>query len=173
MELKAKEVLADCQTACFELEETEENYDFIQMKLRWVTCVSLLRAVGHVLHKVDEKNHPLQARFSKLYSEKKNDAIFKDFIEIERNLVLKNYIHGLKQSHFIESRLQNILTENGDLLLTENGESFVTEQEKEVDIYFEKNSNIFNTKVPSEQIQLAINWWEKYFDELECLIMKN
>ncbi len=48
----AREVLGDCQKALIE-------YDLIDLhgrwRFRWITCVVLLRVVGHVLKEVDGK----------------------------------------------------------------------------------------------------------------------
>ena len=60
---------------------------------RWVALVALLRAVGHVLEKVDG---PVgcQARRQAIasgYQALKRTEIFNDFIESQRNSVLKEY----------------------------------------------------------------------------------
>ena len=54
MTAKARKVLNDCRYA-HELLELEENTG--KFRLLWVSCSSLLRAVGHVLHKVDAESN--------------------------------------------------------------------------------------------------------------------
>ena len=61
-----------------------------------MATVSLLRAVGHVLNKVDGASCPeMRAAVDEVWSEWKADktanAIFFDFIEDERNSILKEY----------------------------------------------------------------------------------
>jgi hypothetical protein len=61
-----------------------------------VACVALLRAVGHVLDKVDSKRSPAHKRlisslWSDLTSDRLSYPIFWDFIASERNSILKEY----------------------------------------------------------------------------------
>ncbi len=93
--LKAFEVLDDATFAITKwawgpVEEGAES------RILYSAATSLLRAVGHVRHKVDCKNFPeISADVSKRYKRWKlgenDDQIFTGFIELERNLILKEY----------------------------------------------------------------------------------
>lgn len=68
-------------------------------RVLWVAGVALARAVGHVLQKVDcEKDRAVSVAVGKAYASWKADrlsnTIFWDFIEEERNQVLKQYEVG-------------------------------------------------------------------------------
>jgi hypothetical protein len=71
MTLLAYKVLWDCKNAHAFL---EEEIDEERFRIAWVAGVVLLRAVGHVLHKVDEKKDPkVKKAIDKKYAEWKSD----------------------------------------------------------------------------------------------------
>lgn len=62
-----------------------------------------MRTVGHVLAKVDARVSPAHAEavnglWAKLKADRRSSAIFWDFIEEERNNLLKTYAFGAKLS---------------------------------------------------------------------------
>lgn len=73
----------------------EEETDPDRFRILWVSALSLLRAVGHVLAKVDGVEPNLRASASAAFKKWKNTAhghtIFTEFIEKSRNLILKEY----------------------------------------------------------------------------------
>ena len=92
MTYAAREVLEDCRLA---LAMLEEEKDLARWRVHWAAAVALLRAVGHVLDKVDGGD-PLTKRLaSQAFKRWKGAApeheIFREFIEPERNSVLKEY----------------------------------------------------------------------------------
>ena len=94
--LSAWDVLRDCNQA-FEMLELEESFD--RFRVVWVAAIALVRAVGHVLHKIDgEKDQRLKRIIEDAHNSWKFDrdahAIFWEFIEFERNTVLKQYEFG-------------------------------------------------------------------------------
>src|SRR6058998_1514510 len=96
MNLTARTVLSDCKNAHALLDDESHT---IRFRLFWVAGVALLRAVGHVLQKVDaERNPAMKLQIERAYSEWKRDketnAIFWEFIEDERNNILKEYAIG-------------------------------------------------------------------------------
>jgi len=88
----ARQVLADCRLVHGML---EDEIDPDRFRVLWVGALSLLRAVGHVLAKVDGTEPRLKAAsdaaFKRWKDASQNHAIFTDFIEKSRNLVLKEY----------------------------------------------------------------------------------
>ena len=94
--LKAREVLRDCRHA-LNLLQVEEDPD--TFRVLWVSATALCRAVGHVLHKVDGKrNRKLGSTVADAYrswqADRSRHAVFWEFIENERNQVLKQYELG-------------------------------------------------------------------------------
>ena len=92
----ARRVLADCKHAHELLENESQPESF---RVLWVAGIALARAVGHVLQKVDgEADDAVRAAVASTYSAWKADRsgnqIFWDFIEEERNQVLKQYEVG-------------------------------------------------------------------------------
>lgn len=97
MTCKASAVLKDCCTILIML---EEEADFDKWRVTWVGALATIRAVGHVLVKVDGANNPKIKEISNtLFKEckDKNSShyIFREFIEKERNLILKEYSTNL------------------------------------------------------------------------------
>ena len=88
---KAREVLNDC---CVALNMLEEESDLQRWRILWAAAVALIRAVGHVLDKVDGEDQIVKAVAREFYKTWKCDAehiIFREFIEHERNILLKEY----------------------------------------------------------------------------------
>ncbi|WP_163009210.1 hypothetical protein [Pseudomonas viridiflava] len=95
----ARRVLSDVEVV---REKLEDETGFIEWRLQWVTAIVLIRAVGHVLNKVDGNVTPIvRTLASELHRRWKtggeNDAIFRDFIEQERNSILKEYEFGMSE----------------------------------------------------------------------------
>ncbi|HZG08724.1 MAG TPA: hypothetical protein VEZ70_07090 [Allosphingosinicella sp.] len=88
----ARIVLADCQIA---LELLEEQEDEGRWRVHWVGAVALIRAVGHVLDKVDGQmpaiKETARAAFRRWNSDDPAHTIFREFIDAERNNILKEY----------------------------------------------------------------------------------
>lgn len=101
MTLKAREVLDDGRVA---LSLLEEEADIQRWRIHWAAAVALMRAVGHVLDKVDGED-PLikqaaRAAFRQWKSADPQHEIFREFIERERNNLLKEYrshVHPLPE----------------------------------------------------------------------------
>lgn len=64
-------------------------------RVHWAGAVALIRAVGHVLDKVDgeaaSSRSAASAAFLKWKGADPRHAIFREFIEFERNNILKRY----------------------------------------------------------------------------------
>lgn len=92
----AREVLADCEIA---LEMLEAEQDLGRWRVHWAGALALVRAVGHVLHKVDGADPDIRRQVNLAYqrwkSQKATNAVFWEFIEEERNNILKEYRFNL------------------------------------------------------------------------------
>jgi hypothetical protein len=116
----ARKILADCETA-HELLETES--DAVRFRLLWVSGVALLCSVGHKLQKVDSRRDPqakeaIEEAWKRWKSDREAHAIFWEFIEEERNNILKEYEFG-----FLSGPIE-ILVVPGNELFTLDEELF-------------------------------------------------
>lgn len=96
MTLTAQLVLADCRHVLDLLEKESQPQTF---RVLWVAGVALARAVGHVLQKVDARQgdvvkKAVQVAYDSWRVDRLGNAIFWEFIEQERNQVLKQYEMG-------------------------------------------------------------------------------
>jgi len=94
MTARARIVLSDARDA---LSDLADGVSGSEWRRRWVTAVVLLRAVGHVVDKVDAESSPAMHRaiadaWRGLGASKPEPIIFWDFIDAERNNVLKEYL---------------------------------------------------------------------------------
>lgn len=101
MTSKAREVLDDCRAALLLL---EGEVDGQRWRIHWAAAVALIRAVGHVLDKVDGRDplikHAATAAFKRWKGTDPEHEIFREFIERERNSLLKEYrsdVHPLAE----------------------------------------------------------------------------
>jgi hypothetical protein len=97
--LKAWDPFWDAQEIYFFLHDAEVDEGRTEWKVFWVAGVATLRIIGHVLAKVDGSISAIhKAEITRLWDEWKADrsehAIFWDFIEEERNSILKTYEFG-------------------------------------------------------------------------------
>ena len=93
--LRAEIVLKDCRYAHKMLESVIDEQRF---RVYWAASLSLLRAVGHVLQKVDAETSPevreaVDQAWKRWGDDRDVHALFWEFIEGERNLVLKKYFN--------------------------------------------------------------------------------
>jgi hypothetical protein len=167
MTVAARKVLHD---ACYAIHQHQDTLQGEAFRVSLFAVVGLLRAVGHVLDKVDSEISPAMKRaikdkFSKLKSQKTNSAIYWEFIHEERNSLLKNY----KSSVIRTFDLYDIW---GNFLTTENvGENSGVE-------YVGANTKSiiarghFVNKSEQEVAWQAHDWWVAYLDEIDELARK-
>jgi len=94
----AHDVLSDCELA---LADFQDSGPTPYWRTRWTALVALLRSVGHVLHKIDatrsaELKQAVDEAWAELKKTKPEPRIFWEFIEEERNNVLKAYEVGAR-----------------------------------------------------------------------------
>ena len=114
MTTRARLALADCEHALTDY-EAGANTPF--QWTRWVAMITLLRAVGHVLHKVDRPaadvatQRRIDAAWRQLNATKLNPPIFHDFIDSERGNVVKQYDPSARVN--VTIRLGGVSTSGG------------------------------------------------------------
>ncbi|MDF2494577.1 hypothetical protein [Sphingomonas sp.] len=137
----ARRVLRDCHHAAREFRSATTP---LERRLRWFTVLVLLRSVGHVLAKVDgERSDHLRdavkSQWRRVQAGSRADDVFHDFIERERNLLLKEY---KSDEYVLEPRGTD--DEADDLLV---GAEVLTR---------------------NEALSRAIAWWERLLGDVEA-----
>jgi hypothetical protein len=157
MTFKANEVLGDCRVA---LQILENEKDLQKWRIIWAAALALLRTVGHVLDKVDGQDRVIKEISSSLYkkwrSEDPEHLIFREFIEEERNNLLKEYNINLHP-------YDNVPVVAEYLLQPMHGGDPVAHRE-----VFEIEENIYRPLMDGpweghdarDVLQEAITWWE-------------
>lgn len=102
---KAREVLQTIKAGVADLESRRPMGQL--WRVQWAGLVALLRAVGHVLHKVDSQRHPALANAIAAAHDRADkgsdpdDEIFREFIEKTRNAILKEFEMEAGQSVYV------------------------------------------------------------------------
>lgn len=102
--LKAWKPFWDCVDVLFIFQNSDvaDGEDELpEWRLYWVAGVALLRTIGHVLAKADAKSSAQHSQaiddlWKRLQSDRKSSWIFWEFIEKERNNLLKTYSFGAR-----------------------------------------------------------------------------
>ena len=92
--LRATLPLSDSVNATFSLRHADYA---VNWRFDFIVAITTLRAVGHVLHKIDCKDHSflkpeVDARWARWKRGVGKDIIFTEFIEKSRNALLKAYM---------------------------------------------------------------------------------
>jgi hypothetical protein len=110
MTYSAREVLADCHVA---LAMLEDETDLQRWRVLWAGAVALTRAVGHVLDKVDGTDPDIKRAAGDAYRRWKGPSlqheIFREFIDHERNNILKEYKFSHHPLHEVDMVLMQTL----------------------------------------------------------------
>ena len=143
MKLHARTVLDDCRGA---LDDLDDKYKVMGSlwRRRWVAALSLLRAVGHVLDKIDGQDPQLRSIIDASWSTKKRETIFSDFVKQERNQILKEYAPSAGQS---------VTVRMGDPV-----DSVIS---------YNMNNGSYAGRDPRDVVAEAIEWWDSYLDEID------
>lgn len=156
----ARRVLSDVEVV---RDKLEDEVGWIEWRLYWVTAVVLIRAVGHVLVKVDGRAAPVvrdvaNELHKKWKSTDERDAIFRDFIEQERNSILKEYEFGMSEGPVpVSAKMQNSLT----------GEFFEQHALIEENIYRPMRSGPYEGEDGRTLLDEAISWWVTQLDWID------
>jgi hypothetical protein len=165
--LRARSVLADCRWA---LAQYSSELSGPRLRVAWVGIVTLLRAVGHVLKKVDARDDPkIRQIVDQLWNEwaSTKPAIFSEFIENERNSVLKQYEFGFSRT--FEARR----TEEGPVTIDLRGDLLARAESNELpQVALRGLQSIildgpFHGRPESGVAAEAIEWWELQLTQIE------
>lgn len=156
---RARLVLGDLKIVRDKLEDETGQ---VAWRLYWITAVVLVRAVGHVLVKVDggETSHVREIA-NELHRNWKTaaaeHAIFRDFIELERNNILKEYEFAVS-----EGPVPIMVTLDDPI----SGDSPRLGALIEENIYRPMLSGPYEGEDGRTLLDEAIDWWTK---QLDCI----
>lgn len=155
MTIIARKALRDLQVA-HKLLEAEESAE--RFRVHWIAAVALCRAVGHVLQKIDSNASPkLKNAISQIYATWKTKPevhyIFFEFIEDERNAVLKEYEFGF-------------LSGPVDLVVLPSGFTSTLED----NMFCPLSSGRFAGEDCRDVLELAINWWQAQLSQIDTIV---
>ncbi|WP_063659667.1 hypothetical protein [Aliivibrio fischeri] len=165
--MKSREVYDDCCYARDELEKAIEEGNYQKAKILWFSCLTLLRAIGHVLHKVDQPKY--DDFFSTQLDEKykfwiKHEPIFKDFIDKERNKIVKEYASSLDVEEIVKEKV--LVTNSGLRIVTNSGQSILATTTLRSLV---KARGHLAGKTPISVLNSALIWWNEQLDYFEGL----
>lgn len=148
--LEAWRVLEDAEIA---LERFRGSKDDVDRRIYWISLVTLIRAVGHVLKKVDGgKNVNFGAVVTARWDVASKEPEFINVIKLHRDSLLKEYRFHVAPSGIQDEAGEDLLTEDGQQILTQNW--FGPDKDK-----MEK---------PAEEIAIqGLEWWKKELEDLE------
>ncbi|WP_429910808.1 hypothetical protein [Glycocaulis sp.] len=155
---KARLVLQD---AMYVRDKLELETGHIEWRLNWVLAVVLLRVVGHVLDKVDGANNVATrtaARdFYQSWKSGEKNAIFRDFIERERNTILKEYSSDVTEGPVpVMAYLQS-----------HDGFDVVRQFLIEENLYRPMGSGAYEGEDGRTLLDEAIAWWAQQLDAID------
>ena len=163
--MKSRELYSDCVKARDLLSKAVIDNNKTETKILWFACLAMLRAVGHVLKNVDagQRSKAFQNDLASRYRKWKNDPVFSDFIEKERNLILKEYESALGEENREER--SHLLLESGDFLLTESGQRLIIGTS--ITSRMVKSKGAYANSSPVDVVDAALQWWNTELNELE------
>jgi hypothetical protein len=147
------------------------NADGDHWRVHWAGSLALLRAVGHVLQKVDSKRPGSHRKCVEEWWEKWRPTmgtearpnIFADFIEEERNLILKEYefrFDPAERPGYVLSRSGNrVWLRDGTPLVGRNLERFVI------------TGGAFADRDGRELLRESEHWWAAQLSDLDARVV--
>ncbi|MBS9721750.1 hypothetical protein JYU29_13755 [Tianweitania sp. BSSL-BM11] len=143
---KARLVLSDLRLAMRLFDEALIRNNKQEIRIQWITCLTLARAVGHVLKNKDVLRsewlrNAIEKNFNKIKEDEFHNLIYWEFINKERNLLLKEY---------------------GSALSLDNPEYKGGEHSEVRHLLIGDRSYS-----PTEALKAAACWWQHHISEVE------
>jgi len=110
----AWKVMRDARLAFGDFKKAVEAGDAARCRIYWILCVTLLRAVGHILEKKDAARSQwlatsVKSHYQELQRRRLGDLIYWEFIVEERNILLKEYSASIIEKNGCVIELTNLL----------------------------------------------------------------
>ncbi len=164
-QLTARLVLEDCRAALADLRQVGNERALFRR--RWVAAITLLRAVGHVLYNVDRGRDEIHRRVIDELWATGQPPIFTEFISYARDLTIKEY----------RSRVYDVVRPDSSLMsddprmhievpdssaMAEGCFSF----EDTLPVLVFRDPPFYGKPIDA-LVEEAIEWWERYLDDVE------
>lgn len=165
----AREVLRNCRLAATLL---EDETDLARWRIHWVAAVALVRAIGHVLDKVDGQDAGIHAAIRTAFGRWKGDSpdhtIFREFIERERNHILKEYRFSVHPMERVPVALDVTLAR------VEDGKSMRLGEVYELDenVYRPILDGYREGDDARDVLADAMAWWERELDAIDSSVQR-
>jgi hypothetical protein len=139
-------------------------------RVHWVAAVTLIRAVGHVLHKIDGKDRRVRKVADSFFERWRENVpeheIFREFIDRERNNVLKEY------------RFSSSLSDHVPVAVFPSEHFESVERIDEGSQFFELEGAIYRPLLDEYQrgndardvLSEAIDWWEIQLEGIDAQV---
>ena len=163
MTMKARIVLQDLKVAISLHSDELQSEKF---RISWLSITTLLRAIGHVLAKVDSleslaRKQAIDEKWDEIRATKSEPKIFWEFIEDERNRFLKTYEHEV-------SRTLTVPTINNTQIIDDLGNGRGGEiSSPEGSLNSVISSGEFKGRNDKELALEAYDWWAEYLDDID------
>jgi hypothetical protein len=157
--------LHDAEACVFDLTHTDLEPDIhCEWRIKYFAAIGLLRAVGHVLDKVDCTQYPQIRSITKvryqLWRTQPEHTIFRDFIDSERNSLLKEYRFLVAPDEATAVPLV-IADENGQRIVSEWSPSFLLVE-----------NGPWQDATIDELLWASVEWWQNELIVIEKCISK-
>jgi hypothetical protein len=153
---EAREVLSRCEYFAKTLREDPTG---VAWEAQFSAALALLRGVGHALDKSKTEQW-----WKHLKSKKNTNSIFWDFIDNERNLILKEAQLRAGQSAFVYLQgVQVTALAAGQLPAPPPA----TPQQRKTDYSYHMNDGVFAGRDPRDLIDEAITWWKGELSKID------
>lgn len=148
----ARKALIDLEAAHKILEIESDAQKF---RITWVAAMSLCRAIGHILFKVDAHTSPylksaIDVAWTSWNREREQNKIFHFFIDSERNAVLKEYEIG-----FMSGRAAFVSTPDMTLNMLSD------------ELFCPLSTGPYEGEDCRDILAIAISWWHVQLLEIE------
>jgi hypothetical protein len=135
----------------------EDHDDDTIFRINWVAFCALMRTIGHVLDKVDgaqsaHRREVVDRRWVEWKSHRDQHSIFWEFIEDERNAILKEYEFGYQQ---------------GDVWVGVEGPDGYETHRLDAGVYRPMLSDRFVGEDARDIAQEALQWWRHELSVIE------
>lgn len=156
----ARKVLEDCRGA---LDDLQDGIQGAFWRRRWISAVVLLRTVGHVLRNIDSMTSPalkeiIEKEWNTLQKTRPEPKIFWEFIEMERNNILKEYQINAGQGITVRIPTLHINLKTGEQYSDPPLHSLY---------HYTINSGVYKGRDQRDVLKEAIEWWQKYLDVID------
>ncbi|MEO7603041.1 MAG: hypothetical protein ABIS39_07250 [Sphingomicrobium sp.] len=159
--MRVEEVLEHCEVA---LGLLEDERDTLKWNVHWVGAIALIRMVGHALLQEKERfGEKLPRAWADWNSENSEHRVFREFIKLERDTLLKE-----AQSSIHPSGIIPLITQDLFIRFTKDETGNIDQLEILEENIFRPRLDGFMAGEDARGIyRQALNWWRAQLSKLE------